>query len=322
MRWAAIVAAAGHGLRFGRPKQLVDLAGAPMLSWPLRTLANMSEIADIVIVTEAEWTEQVLAIAAAAITGKPFSVVAGGATRQASVRAGLDALPEQTEAVLVHDGARPLVRASDVRAGMAAVRDGRASLLAIPVVDTIKVIDSNKLTVTRTLDREPLWAAQTPQFAMMRDLHRAHMEALRAGVTASDDATLLERLGLDVEIVEGSVDNFKVTVHDDLVRAELLLRARIERLPSETEIMLVEVFIDETLVKAVCAEIDARGGTVDGIDRDLPNGVAIRAYVASDRMAGFGERFEAITSGIATFTARFSHYAERSAQQTPAGGRL
>lgn len=318
MQWAAIVVAAGRGLRFGGPKQLVELAGAPMLSWPLRTLANMSEIGDIVIVTEAEWIERVYAVASIAVQAKPFTVVKGGARRQDSVRAGLAGLPQRSEAVLVHDGARPLVRASDVREGMAVVRDGRAALLAVPVVDTIKVVDTTKRTVTRTLDRDSLWVAQTPQFAMVRDLRRAHLEASRAGVEATDDVTLLERLGLDVEVVEGSVDNFKVTVQDDLIRAELLLRARIERLPSETEIMLVEVFIDANLVKAVCTEIEARDGTVDGIDRDLPDGVAIRAYVASDRLEGFGERFEAITSGAATFTAHFSHYGRRGSHEPAA----
>lgn len=316
MLWGAIVVAAGHGSRFGRPKQLVELAGAPLLAWSVRAFAHMPEIVDIVIVTEPENIETVYAIAAAIVTDKPFTVVKGGDSRQSSVRAGIDALPQRCGAVLVHDGARPLVRANDVRNAMAVVRDGRASLLAVPVIDTIKVVDNKTGAVKRTLDRQELWAAQTPQCATMRDMRRAHIDALRADLQAGDDAALLERSGVEVTAVPGTTENFKITVPEDLTRAEQILRERVPITADQEEVLLVEVFIDANLVDAVCTEIEARDGTVDGIDRDLPAGVAIRAYIASGKLAGFGERFEAITSGQAMFTTHFSHFAGRASHES------
>jgi 2-C-methyl-D-erythritol 4-phosphate cytidylyltransferase len=316
MLWGAVIVAAGHGSRFGRPKQLVELAGAPLLAWSVRTLAQMPEIVDVVIVTEPEHVESAYAIAGAVVAEKPFAVVKGGDSRQASVRAGLDALPARCAAVLIHDGARPLVRANDVRNAMRVVRDGQASLLAVPVIDTIKVVDNTKKLIKRTLDRQELWAAQTPQCATMRDMRHAHMEAMRSQVQASDDAALLERLGLEVLVVPGSPDNFKVTVPEDLLRAEQILRERAPITADQEEILLVEVFIDENLIEAVCGEIEARQGTVDGIDRDLPSGVAIRAYISSEKLAGFGERFEAVTSGQALFTTHFSHFAPRTSHES------
>ena len=315
MIWGAIIVAAGSGSRFGRPKQLVELAGAPLLAWSVRALSHMPEILDVVIVTEPENVDAVYALAAAVAGETAFSVVKGGDSRQASVRAGLDALPARCAAVLVHDGARPLIRANDVRNAMRVVRDGQASLLAVPVVDTIKVIDNNKKTVKRTLDRQELWAAQTPQCARIGDMRRAHLEALRAQVHASDDAALLERSGIDVIVVPGSPENFKITVPEDLLRAEQILRDRVPITADQEEILLVEVFIDENLIDAVCCEIEARHGTVDGIDRELPQGVAIRAYIASEKLAGLGERFEAITSGQAMFTTHFSHFAPRTVHE-------
>ncbi|GAC1388971.1 MAG: hypothetical protein NVSMB31_04100 [Vulcanimicrobiaceae bacterium] len=322
MLWGAVIVAAGQGSRFGRPKQLVELAGAPLLAWSLRTFAQMPEIIEIVLVTEPENIEAVYAIAAAIVNDKPFTVVRGGDSRQASVRAGLEALPARCNAVLVHDGARPLVRANDVRNAMRIVREGTASLLAMPVVDTIKVVENGKTHVKRTLNRQELWAAQTPQCATVHDMRRAHLEALRNESPASDDAALLERIGVDVMVVPGTPDNFKVTVPEDLIRAEHLLRERAPITADQEEILLTEVFIDESLIDAVCTEIEKRGGTVDGIDRDLPNGVAIRAYIASHKLAGFGERFESISSGQAIFTTHFSHFAERLSHETLAGAKM
>jgi len=317
--WGAIIVAAGRGSRFGKPKQLVKLAGAPMLAWSVGTFQNMPEIVEIVVASEPEQIEEVRSLLATVCVGKPFSVVAGGATRQASVRAALDATSERCAAILIHDGARPLILGNDVRNGMRVVRDGTAALLAVQVFDTIKVVEPAKQIVSRTLDRQELWAAQTPQFATARDLRRAHAEALRGSITAHDDATLLERLGLDVLVVPGSIENFKVTVPEDLARAERLLQGRSPNRSLEQEIFLVEAFVDEAMIDAVCAEIETRAGTVDAIDRDLPSSVAIRAYVASDRLHGFRERFLAITGNKGVYTTHFSHSAERNPYESFAG---
>jgi 2-C-methyl-D-erythritol 4-phosphate cytidylyltransferase len=223
--WGAIVVAAGRGTRFGRPKQLVELAGKPMLAWSIETFAAMHEVHALVITTEADLVAEVDALARGHAAHLEPRVIVGGAERQDSVRLALDALAERCDYVFVHDGARPMIRADAVRRGMAATAPGVGALLAIPAVDTIKELDPDG-KVVRTLDRSVLRAAQTPQFAAAADLRRAHRDAFRDGVRVTDDATLLERAGFDVIAVEGDPENFKVTVPADLARAELILRER------------------------------------------------------------------------------------------------
>lgn len=227
-RWAAVVVAAGRGTRFGRPKQLVELAGKPMVAWSVQTLASIAQIEQLIVTTEPEWTAEVERVLAAVGLRVPAQVVRGGEERQDSVRNGL-AMLEKTmppaSFVMVHDGARPLVRADDIRRGMDAVGPASGALLAVRVVDTIKQTDDAG-NVVRTLDRNRLWAAQTPQFGRLDDLIRAHADARSAGVLATDDAALLERIGVAVRVVEGSAENFKVTVPADLERAEMILRSR------------------------------------------------------------------------------------------------
>jgi 2-C-methyl-D-erythritol 4-phosphate cytidylyltransferase len=218
--------AAGRGERFGRPKQFVELAGVPMAGWSVRTFSELDDVVDLIVVTEREWLEPMRELVERFAPATANVVVEGGASRQASVRNGLRAVPERCDAVFVHDGARPLVRACDVRAGMEAVREGRAAVLAAPAVDTIKVVDPPSRAIVATPDRRTLWAAQTPQFAMVADLARAHEHALREGVEATDDSALLERIGIKVVVVEASSDNFKVTHPEDVARAQAVLLER------------------------------------------------------------------------------------------------
>jgi 2-C-methyl-D-erythritol 4-phosphate cytidylyltransferase len=221
--WGAVIVAAGRGTRLGEPKQLLDVGGLPLVGWCMRTFARIAEVVDVAIVTEVESLDAMRALAASIFKDVSFTVVAGGATRQASVARGIEALPERCTAVFVHDGARPLVCAEDVRAGMARVRPGRAAIVATPVVDTVKVVDAQTMTVLRTLDRQTLWAAQTPQFAMRADLERAHDRAREEGVTGTDEASLLERVGCEVAVVASSGENTKVTRPHDLTFVRMIL---------------------------------------------------------------------------------------------------
>jgi 2-C-methyl-D-erythritol 4-phosphate cytidylyltransferase len=307
MIWGAVIVAAGRGTRFGRPKQLMELGGKPMLAWSLDVFAAMPEISDIVIATEAEFVEGVEALARPRVGAASLTVVAGGADRQASALHAIEALPQHCAGIFVHDGARPLVRPSEVRAGMRAVRPGVGALLAAPVVDTIKVVDAQR-KVTRTLDRETLWSAQTPQFATGRDMRRAHGEAVRHGwPRATDDAALLERLGLDVVVVESSVENMKVTHPADLLRAEAIVRDRDPAALEDEDVFLIECFVDPRAVDAVLTELESRAARIDEVDRDLPAAVAIRAYAGSDALRGFGLRLHALAGEDALFTTHLSH---------------
>jgi 2-C-methyl-D-erythritol 4-phosphate cytidylyltransferase len=312
LRWGAIVVAAGRGERFGRPKQLIPVAGRPLVAWSIATFGALPEIVDLVVVSEPEEVEPMRKLAVTYAPRLVTQAVPGGATRQESVRAGLAALPERCAGVLVHDGARPLVLPRDVREGMRRVRPGVAALLANPVVDTIKVVSTEGM-VQRTLDRSELWAAQTPQFALARDLRRAHGDAARNGVAATDDATLLERAGLDVFVVACTSENFKVTVPADRERAERLLRQRPSRPVTEEEILIVEAYVDGRAALEVARELESRRGRVDAIDRDLPSAVVVRAYVPADDLHGFGDRFAALAGDDAIFTAHHAHYAPRPA---------
>jgi 2-C-methyl-D-erythritol 4-phosphate cytidylyltransferase len=226
VKFAAIVVAAGRGLRFGQPKQLIELAGRPMIGWSLATFGAMPELEDLVLATEAEYVERMAALAAEYAPRLATVVVRGGATRQESARRALEAVPACCEAAFIHDGARPLVLAEDVRAGMARTSPGTGSLIAAPAVDTIKVVEPGTTSVLSTLDRATLWAAQTPQFGMLDDLRRAHEAARAAGFEATDDAMLLERIGIAVHVVPASAVNLKVTLASDRDLAETILRER------------------------------------------------------------------------------------------------
>jgi 2-C-methyl-D-erythritol 4-phosphate cytidylyltransferase len=228
MIWGAVIVAAGRGTRFGKPKQLVPLAGLPMAGWSIRAFDAMDEIAEIVVVTEPEWIGAMGELAATIARGN-VRVVAGGASRQESVYNGVVALSPACEGVLVHDGARPLVRADEVRAAMREVGPGRAAVLAVPVVDTIKIVDPGTRVVRQTLERSELWSAQTPQLSLRSRLLDAHERARRSGLEATDDVALIEAVGDDVVVVPASPENFKITYPSDVLRAEAILHERLEQ---------------------------------------------------------------------------------------------
>ena len=197
-----------------------------MAGWSIRTFASMTGVHQVVVVTEPDYVNDMRELIDALVPQGSASIVAGGPSRQASVRNGLLAVDKSCDAVFVHDGARPLVREEDVRAGMAIVGPGRGAVLAAPVVDTIKVVESGTRRVLETLDRSALWAAQTPQFAMREELIQAHLRAVDADVAATDDAALLEWTGVEVVVVPASAENFKVTLPEDVARAVAFLQAR------------------------------------------------------------------------------------------------
>jgi 2-C-methyl-D-erythritol 4-phosphate cytidylyltransferase len=212
-----LIVAAGSGTRLGRPepKALVPVAGRPLLSWTLDSLAAAG-FARTAVAAPTERLDEFRRVA-----GEARSVVAGGETRSASVRRGFEALGASDEDVVaVHDAARPLVTGAEASAVVAAAARTGAAIAAIPVVDTIKVIHENR--VVRTVDRSALWAAATPQAFRARLLRRA----LESGRDATDEAALCEDLGIPVEVVAISRLGFKVTTPSDLELAEAVLRAR------------------------------------------------------------------------------------------------
>jgi 2-C-methyl-D-erythritol 4-phosphate cytidylyltransferase len=143
----------------------------------------------------------------------------GGRTRTESVANGLEDLPDEASIVLIHDAARPLVGPRTIDAVIAQARAGRPAIAAVPVADTIKEVDDER-RIVRTIDRSRLWRAQTPQGFPREMIVRAHREAAAAGITATDDAALCERLGIAVSVVPGSERALKITEEADFARAE------------------------------------------------------------------------------------------------------
>ncbi len=223
---AALVLAAGRGERLHSPvpKAFVSLAGRTLLAHSLAALAAAPEISLVVPVVAAGDLARFAELAAErAGIPKLAPAVPGGLERQDSVRAGLAALGPGVTLVAVHDAARPLVRPRDVsRVVQAAERHG-AALLATPATDTIKRVRGG--VVIETPPRTECWAAQTPQVFRVEMLREALAKAAQDGVLGTDDAQLVERLGVPVHVVEGDPGNRKITRPGDLPWAEARLRA-------------------------------------------------------------------------------------------------
>ncbi len=224
-RTAVIIPAAGSGQRMGggKPKQYLTLGGVPLLARSIRPFLALADIALVVVAVPAERIEATRTLCRQHLAAdERLRVVAGGATRQLSVQAGLAALPAEIGMVLVHDGARPLVREELIRACLeAALRDG-AAIAAVELADTLKLATTNR-RIARTLPREGLWRAQTPQ-AVRRDwLEQACQQATQDNFQGTDEASLLEHAGLPVTLVPSGEDNLKITRPEDLRLAEALL---------------------------------------------------------------------------------------------------
>jgi len=229
-RTAAIVPAAGRGERLGpgAPKALRSIAGEPILVHAVRTLIACGRV-DIVVVAAppGDGVARVQGLLAS-LPGE-IVVVEGGGTRQESVAFALAAVPAGCDVVLVHDAARALTPGALIREVVGAVESGAEAVIPVlQVADTIKSVDSGGALVIATVDRSTLRAVQTPQGFRREVLAKAHAAAAAAGPggAATDDAGLVERIGVPVTVIPGHVEAFKVTTPFDLVLAEAVLAAR------------------------------------------------------------------------------------------------
>ncbi|MGA1595582.1 MAG: 2-C-methyl-D-erythritol 4-phosphate cytidylyltransferase [Candidatus Nanopelagicales bacterium] len=221
---AVIVPAAGRGERLGpgAPKALRTLAGQPILLHAVRNLATARGLDLIVVAVPEESCEEARALLQG--IDIPITIVSGGETRQDSVARALLALPSEVDVVLVHDAARPLVPSDVVDRVVGAVRAGAQAVIpTLGVVDTVKEVDGDGV-VRATLDRARLQAVQTPQGFARDVLQRAH--AASDGGDATDDAGMVERMGVIVQTVPGHEEAFKITRPLDLVLAEAILARR------------------------------------------------------------------------------------------------
>ncbi len=228
MKVTAIIVAAGSGLRMGldKPKQFLDLMGKPVLAHTLMPFEALADVDEVILTIPAGWEafchSQILEKYQ---FKKVRKVIEGGKERKDSVFAALKASSPEADIVLVHDGARPLIEKKYIQACIQAARDQGAAIVAIPLRDTPKQVNADHF-VTQTLNRQVLWQAQTPQGFRRDILWKAFESAAEAGFYGTDDATLVERLGLPVQVVSGSTWNMKLTNPEDLRLAELFLQSK------------------------------------------------------------------------------------------------
>ena len=223
----AIIAAAGSGRRMGggKNKQFILLEGIPIVARSLQAVAACPQVERLILVAAPEQITALEELAAGLDLGKPLRVVAGGSERQYSVANALATVPEDADFILVHDGARPLVRPEQIGAVIEAARVFRAAGLAAPVKDTIKTVNADGFAIA-TPDRQSLWAIQTPQAFAAALLRQAYARAAADGYLGTDDASLVERLGVRIKLVNGGYENIKITTGEDVDVAQALLARR------------------------------------------------------------------------------------------------
>lgn len=231
----ALIPAAGMGKRMGASinKQYLQLDGRPILAHTISVFEQSPQIDGICLVIPADeisfCREQV--VEAGGFT-KVIEIVPGGRERQNSVMNGLKALKRvmsPDDVVLIHDGVRPLISSQLLRDSIAVAREHDGALVAVPAKDTIKTVHNG--FVTDTPDRETLWQAQTPQAFRFSIIYQAHCSAEEAGVSGTDDASLVERCNGQVRIVPGDYRNIKITTPEDLILAEAFLSASRQESP-------------------------------------------------------------------------------------------
>lgn len=223
-RTAVIVAAAGKGERMKSKvrKPFVLLGKEPILAYTLKALNNSAVVDEIIVVLNPADLEKGRALIKKAKPNKIKDVIAGGKRRTDSIRNGLACVSEEVDYVLVHDGCRPFVDNKIILSVLDAAETFGAAIAAVAVKPTIKQIEKGGF-VAATLDRESLIDVQTPQAFKKEILWRAYAKALEESAEATDDAALVERLGLKVKVVEGSHKNIKITTPEDLRYAKMLV---------------------------------------------------------------------------------------------------
>jgi 2-C-methyl-D-erythritol 4-phosphate cytidylyltransferase len=223
-----LIPAAGSGRRMGsdRNKLLLPVFGKPLIAWTLLAAKSSRSIRWIGMVGQPDDFPDFKDIINGVGMSKMVHLIPGGNTRQASVFCGLQGLPAVAERVLIHDGARCLVTPALFDRCAEELLTCPGLIAAVPVKDTIKIVQPTSQLITATPDRRNLWAAQTPQGFQVEALTRCHQEGEEKGWQVTDDAMLFEQCGFPVKIVPGEETNLKVTTMMDLAIAEFILRQR------------------------------------------------------------------------------------------------
>lgn len=224
---SAIIVAAGSGKRMGTKtsKQYLEIKGKPILVHTLEKFQKAEFINEIILVTgsnEVNYCKNEIVNKYA--LSKVTCVVEGGAERQISVFKGIKAVSKKTDIVLIHDGVRPFVKTEDIENTVLTAVSKKACVLGVRAKDTVKVCNSDNI-ITDTPDRNTLWYIQTPQTFSYDTIYKAHENAELDGYIGTDDAVLVERMGVKVYVAEGSYDNIKITTAEDLILGNVILES-------------------------------------------------------------------------------------------------
>ena len=228
MDYEVIIPAAGQGKRMkeNKNKLWIELKNSPIIAHTLYVFGTDKHCKQIILPINPAEKEEFDRLIQTLSLPVPVTLINGGSERQYSVRNGLTALSDEAEIVLVHDGARPFINHSILKKLIADAKQFGASVLAVPVKDTIKQVRGD--LVERTIDRSSLWAIQTPQAFRVSLLKEAHEAAVAAKYLGTDDASLVEQIGRKVAITEGNYDNIKITTPEDLYFAEAILEKNLK----------------------------------------------------------------------------------------------
>ena len=219
---SAIIPAAGSGKRFGEKKQLKELSGKPLIHYTLTPFLESSAIADIVIAAQKKDFDKLASVVDSIATEKKISIIEGGDTRQGSISNALAQINSNTEYVCVHDAARPFVSKELIEKLINALKTCDAVTVGRKSTDTLKeCIDG---IVRRTIDRKKIWQVQTPQAFTKEVIMNAYELAEKQNILATDDSSLVEEAGYQVNIINDSSINFKITTKEDWIMAEAILR--------------------------------------------------------------------------------------------------
>ncbi|MBL8013886.1 MAG: 2-C-methyl-D-erythritol 4-phosphate cytidylyltransferase [Candidatus Omnitrophica bacterium] len=225
MKVQVIVVAAGVGTRLkaSKPKALVLLNGKPLVWYSLSVFERCKDITSVIVVGHRDYLKDFQKIIQKAGFKKVHAVTPGGETRADSVACGLRCVEKDTQVVMVHDAARPFVSSPMISDSLKAMQRHEAAIIAVPVKATIKKADPKNLFVTETLMRDTLWEVQTPQTFRRNLLDRAHKDKDKLCCAPTDDAMLVEKMGVKVKIVMGDYKNIKITTAEDIALAKLWL---------------------------------------------------------------------------------------------------
>lgn len=206
------------------PKPYIRIAGKPILEHTLLAFSKVKKIEQVIVSTSEAYVKRTGEILDRVFPNENTRVVIGGTERQDSIRNALQFIDDRVDLIGIHDAVRPFVRAEEIKKCLQVARQAGGAVMGVPAKDTIKKVDAD-LHIVETPNRKNLWQAQTPQFFQKPLLLNAYQYAEKNGFVGTDDASLVEKIGASVVMVEGRRENFKITYPIDLQLAELLLKS-------------------------------------------------------------------------------------------------